>query len=481
MSRESTLTARFRETIKISDSMSLWLSAALLVARNCLVIGVILALLSLFFGSLLRPALAAVKVDEELTALLSQLFFAAIPPALYLAIGFTARRVRAVHFAGTVAFSLLLAAVTFTLWNATSSALSGGQSVQGVPSLEMRFSQSSDGVVIDAIVPGSEAEQAGLQVGDVITAIRREAVNLEQLQARVREAPLGTPFRLRIQRNGEEIQVTVRSVASTAELQSSRAVEFVSGLLAAVGLTAFGLLIPLGWLPYVLLVLTLLPLLLGYTWLVVATFSQRTHGLLPVDEAGNLSGLTLSNWNFLTEVGRRGSIWAYTLNSFVIAVTMTVALLVLCSMAAYALSRMEFPGRRLFLSFTLILHGFPAVTLLIPIYLVLLNLGALPLIGAHIGFNTLGGMALVEVAFGMPFGVWLMKGFFDNISWDMERSALIDGASRWRTFWEIILPQVRPGLFAVGIFSFVAGWNTYLIPATFSVGTRVSNLPVYIQ
>jgi inositol-phosphate transport system permease protein len=191
--------------------------------------------------------------------------------------------------------------------------------------------------------------------------------------------------------------------------------------------------------------------------------------------------LTLSNWRFLTESGSRGSIWTFTFNSLAIAVTMTGVLLVLCSMAAYALSRMEFAGRRLFLSFTLILHGFPAVTLLIPIYLVLLNLGALPVIGQYIGFNTLGGIALVEIAFGLPFGVWLMKGFFDNISWDMERSALIDGASRWRTFWEVILPQIRPGLFALGIFSFVGGWNTYLIPATFSVGTSVSNLPVYIQ
>jgi inositol-phosphate transport system permease protein len=77
--------------------------------------------------------------------------------------------------------------------------------------------------------------------------------------------------------------------------------------------------------------------------------------------------------------------------------------------------------------------------------------------------------------------VWLIKGFFDNISWDMERSALIDGASRWRTFWEIILPQIRPGLLALGIFSFIGGWNAYLIPATYMLGTRTTTLPVLIN
>ena len=74
-----------------------------------------------------------------------------------------------------------------------------------------------------------------------------------------------------------------------------------------------------------------------------------------------------------------------------------------------------------------------------------------------------------------------MKGFFDNIPWDMERSALIDGASRFRTYWEILLPQIRPGLLALGIFAFIGGWNAYIIPATYSIGSGVSNLPVFLE
>ncbi|MCZ7539882.1 MAG: carbohydrate ABC transporter permease [Anaerolineae bacterium] len=105
----------------------------------------------------------------------------------------------------------------------------------------------------------------------------------------------------------------------------------------------------------------------------------------------------------------------------------------------------------------------------------------MPLVGDYFGFNTRGGIALVMVAFELPLGVWLMKGFFDNIPWDMERSALIDGASRWRTFWQILLPQIRPGILALGIFAFISGWGAYLIPQTYSIGTKTATLAVFIS
>src|SRR5690606_22447932 len=108
-------------------------------------------------------------------------------------------------------------------------------------------------------------------------------------------------------------------------------------------------------------------------------------------------------------------------------------------------------------------------------------LGRIPLIGEFIGFNKPLGIALVMAGFELPLGVWLMKGFFDNIPWDIERSALIDGASRWRTYWEILLPQIRPGLLALGIFAFIGGWNAFLIPQTYSTGSGTINLPVFLR
>jgi inositol-phosphate transport system permease protein len=228
---------------------------------------------------------------------------------------------------------------------------------------------------------------------------------------------------------------------------------------------------------YVLLILSILPIVLGYAWLIIATFSYRTKGLLPIDAEGGIGGWTLRNWEFLKDP----AIWRVTLNSLGIALGMVIGVGFVSSLAAYALSRMNFAGRKGFLSLTLILHAFPSVTLLIAIFFVLNFISGIPVLGSWIGYNTVGGVALVMVSLELPLGVWLMKGFFDNISWDMERAALIDGASRFRVWWEIIIPQIKPGLAALAIFNFITGWSAFLIPFTFTVGTKVANLPVYLR
>jgi inositol-phosphate transport system permease protein len=228
---------------------------------------------------------------------------------------------------------------------------------------------------------------------------------------------------------------------------------------------------------YVLLVISILPIVLGYAWLIIATFSYRTRGLLPVDSEGNIGGWTLRNWEFLNDP----AIIRVTLNSLGIALGMVIGVGFVSSLAAYALSRMNFAGRKGFLSLTLILHAFPSVTLLIAIFFVLNFISGIPVLGSWIGYNTVGGVALVMVSLELPLGVWLMKGFFDNIPWDMERAALIDGASRFRVWWEIIIPQIKPGLAALAIFNFITGWSAFLIPFTFTVGTKVANLPVYLR
>ncbi len=229
--------------------------------------------------------------------------------------------------------------------------------------------------------------------------------------------------------------------------------------------------------PYVLLIITILPIVVGFAWILIATFSVRTHGLLPVDVNGNIGGWTLRNWTFLVDP----QIWQRTLNSFLIAIGMVVGVGSVSTLTGYALARMNFSGRKGFLGLTLVLHAFRPELLLIAIFQVLLFVGGLPLIGNWVGFNTAGGVALVMVALELPLGVWLMKGFFDNIPWDMERSALIDGASRFRVWWEIIIPQIRPGLAALAIFNFITGWNAWLIPFTFTIGTTTSNLAIYIN
>jgi inositol-phosphate transport system permease protein len=128
------------------------------------------------------------------------------------------------------------------------------------------------------------------------------------------------------------------------------------------------------------------------------------------------------------------------------------------SMAGYALSRLAFPGRRTFLSGVLILHSFPSVTLLIATFIVLRSIGL---------FDQLLGVILVKAAFEIPFGVWIMKGFFDTVPWELEMAALVDGAGRVRTWWRVMMPLVKPGILALGLLSFVTGWNEFLLPFVF--------------
>jgi inositol-phosphate transport system permease protein len=236
--------------------------------------------------------------------------------------------------------------------------------------------------------------------------------------------------------------------------------------------------------PYVLLTILTVPVFVGYVWIIISTFSTRTHGLVPVDSNGNFGGLTLDNWSFLWE---DPNIWMVTLNTLLLSTLLTVGVVLLSALAGYALSRISFAGRKTFLAGTLILHAFPSVTLLISIYFVLRWISKVPILGKGLpiiggfGYNTVGGVAMVMVALSLPLGIWLMKGFFDNVSWDMERAALIDGCSRLRVWWEIMLPSIKPGIAALSIFTFISGWGAFLIPYTFITDQEKSTLAAYLN
>ena len=215
-----------------------------------------------------------------------------------------------------------------------------------------------------------------------------------------------------------------------------------------------------------IIVLICLPLIVMYIWLLESAFAKQTYGIVP-------SGFTLANWRFFWEGFKNmPSIWRITLNTLIFAVVVMVLEVLIASLTGYALSRMKFPGRRIFLSLTLVLHAFPAVTLLIAIFYVLLMLGL---------YDRLLGVILVKAALELPLGIWIMKGFFDNISWDMEMSALIDGCSRLRTWWEVLLPNIRPGIAALAIFAFLSGWSEFLLPFIYTTSFDNFTLSVLLK
>ncbi len=205
---------------------------------------------------------------------------------------------------------------------------------------------------------------------------------------------------------------------------------------------------------YVFLILVSMPIFLGFLWLFIGSVSKNlTYGIVP-------QGFSLKNWRFLWKIPYPGypDIWLTFLNTLFLAFGVMIIVVVVSTMAGYVISRMKFPGRSLLLASTLILHAFPAITLLIGLYYVLRVLHLL---------DSVIGVILAKAGLFIPFAIWVMKGFFDGISWDVEMSALIDGASRFQVFRKIVLPMVGPGIAGISIFAFITGWSEFIFVITF--------------
>lgn len=160
------------------------------------------------------------------------------------------------------------------------------------------------------------------------------------------------------------------------------------------------------------------------------------------------------------------------LNSLVIALGTTLLGVFFACTAAYAFSRFRFPGRRVGLISFLVVQMFPATLLMIPLYVILSKLGLL---------NSMLGLVLVNSTTAIPFCVWMLKGYFDTIPRELEEAALIDGASRLRIFYGIILPLARPAIAVTALFCFMTSWNEYILAATFLNQETAYTLPVLIK
>jgi multiple sugar transport system permease protein len=161
----------------------------------------------------------------------------------------------------------------------------------------------------------------------------------------------------------------------------------------------------------------------------------------------------------------------YFLNSIYIVIASTFISLVFSALAGYGASRFKFPGKGAFLTFLLVTQMFPSIMLLIPFYKVLKTFG---LIDTH------EGLIVVYISFAIPFCTWMMLGFFQGIPKELDEAAMIDGCSRMRTFFQIILPLSLPGLAATAIYSFLMGWNEYMFAFVLMTTESMKTLPVGI-
>jgi multiple sugar transport system permease protein len=209
---------------------------------------------------------------------------------------------------------------------------------------------------------------------------------------------------------------------------------------------------------YVLAAVTIFPI----GWLVLSA-------LKPADEtfdSGLPSRLTLSNLTYvLTEV----PFPRYLFNTALVAVVVTVVALLFHSMAAYALARLRFPGRRLIFSgvVSTMLVALPVI--LVPLFMIVKRLGMI---------DTYAG--LIVPAIFNAYGVFLLRQYYLGIPRELEEAAALDGCGHLRTYWHVVLPLSRPILAALAVLFFLANWNAFLWPLTIThdPGLRVVQLGI---
>ncbi len=192
--------------------------------------------------------------------------------------------------------------------------------------------------------------------------------------------------------------------------------------------------------------LVVLPLL----WTLMSSF-KTTDEILS-------SPLTLpQHWSFTnySNAWSDSGVGRYMLNTVIVVSSALVLVMLLGAMCAYVLARFTFFGSRVIYYLMLAGLTFPIFLAIVPLFFVLKNLGLL---------DTLPGLILTYVAFALPFTVFFLYSFFLALPQEIYEAAQIDGASEWRTFFQVMLPMAGPGMSAVAIFNFLGLWNQFLLP-----------------
>lgn len=166
--------------------------------------------------------------------------------------------------------------------------------------------------------------------------------------------------------------------------------------------------------------------------------------------------------------GAGGFFW----NSLVVGLSATALCLVIATLAAYAITRFEFPGKSMFLTAALVTYMFPAIVLFVPIYMILSTLSLI---------DTRTGLVICHTILTFPFAVWMLKSFFETLPRDIDEAAWVDGCSYLGTFVRIVLPLSLPGIFSVAIFVFVLSWNEFLFASIVMTSSNLKTVPVGIS
>ena len=208
--------------------------------------------------------------------------------------------------------------------------------------------------------------------------------------------------------------------------------------------------------------------LLPVVWMISMSFKGPTETgtgspqFLPKDPTFENYGDILDNPDF------RDSL----INSFGISMIATVLSVILATLAAYAIARLEFKGKRLVLSLALAIAMFPVVALVGPLFDLWRTIGI---------FDTWLGLIIPYMSFTLPLAIWTLSAFFREIPWEMEQAAQVDGATSWQAFRKVIVPLAAPGVFTAAILTFFFAWNEFVLAISLTSTTQSRTVPAQLS
>jgi multiple sugar transport system permease protein len=203
-------------------------------------------------------------------------------------------------------------------------------------------------------------------------------------------------------------------------------------------------------------VLTLLSL-----WVAVPLYVVLSTSLKPLKDVSGLfkwipREITLSPY---LDIWTTVPLSKYFQNSLIITIAATACSVTVAVLAAYAIARLQFKGKRAFSLTVLSTQMFPGILFLLPLYLIftqIRNMTGLQLQGSYLG------LIITYMTFTLPFAIWMLSGYFASIPKELEEASMIDGTGRMGALFRVILPVAKPGIIAVAVYSFISAWGEVL-------------------
>jgi multiple sugar transport system permease protein len=218
-------------------------------------------------------------------------------------------------------------------------------------------------------------------------------------------------------------------------------------------------------------VLILIWCLLPVVWIISLSFKSEASitngnpGFFPGDGTG-------AGWDNYRAVWENDQFRRAILNSIGISLIATVLSVIVATLAAYAIARLEFRGKKLVLTIALAIAMFPVVSLIGPLFDMWRATGL---------YDTWPGLIIPYMSFTLPLAIWTLSAFFREIPWEMEQAAQVDGATSWQAFRKVIVPLAAPGVFTAAILTFFFAWNDFVFGISLTSTENARPIPASLS